>query len=98
MTYAIVSATPVLSGALMRIEYTQDGGPVRRAFFTTAELRQTTQGAPFELLFPLWLRARAAHLGTSLKDLNLAGFRSFVVGQTIAAEPTDAAARAKDGV
>ena len=98
MAYTVKSATPVLGGALMRIEYTQNGGPLRRAFFAVRDLRRRTEGMPFDDVFPLWLRAKAEAAAVDLKTATLAQFRSFVVDQTITAEPSVDAALAKDGV
>ncbi|MCC7186194.1 MAG: hypothetical protein IT185_08150 [Acidobacteria bacterium] len=98
MSYTVNSVTPVLGGLLLRVRYTQDGGPEERAHFYTSELRRTTEAMSFADFFPLWARAQAAKDGVKLATLTLAQLRTLVVGKTLPAEPTLEAAKSADGV
>lgn len=98
MAYTITAIDPVLGGSLLRVKFTQDGGPEERAFFETAELRRRTEGLRFYEYFPAWLRASAATASVDLKTVTLAQLRSFAVGKVLPALPTVDAARTLDGV
>lgn len=98
MAYTVNSVTPVLGGLLLRVNYTQDGGPEKRAHFLTTDLRRTTEAMHFDDYFPLWARAQAAKDGIKLASLTLAQLRTLVVGKTLPAVPTLDAAKAVDGI
>ena len=98
MAYTVTAIDPVLGGQLLRVKYTQDGGAERRAFFSAADLRRTTNAMSFEDALPMWARARAAASAVKLKDITLEQFRTLMVGQTIPAVPTIDAAKIVDGV
>lgn len=98
MAYTVNSVTPVLGGLLLRVNFTQDGSPEKRAHFLTSDLRRTTEAMSFEEYFPLWARAQAAKDGVKLASLTLAQLRTLVVGKTLPAAPTLDAAKAADGV
>ena len=98
MAYTVNSVSPVLGGQLLRVTYTQDGGPEKRAHFLASDLRRTTEAMHFDEYFPLWARAQAAKDGVKLASLTLAQFRTLVVGKTIPATPTLDAAKAVDGI
>lgn len=98
MAYTVNSVTPVLGGLLLRVTYTQGGGPEKRAHFYASDLRRTTEALSFDDFFPLWARAQAAKDGVKLASLTLAQFRTLVVGKTLPAVPTIDAAKAADGI
>lgn len=98
MAYTITAIDPVLGGTLLRVKYTQDGGPEKRAHFPVNELRRRTEGLLFDEYFPAWLRASANIAAVDLKTVTLAQLRSFAVGKVLPALPTVDAARTLDGV
>lgn len=98
MAYTVTSITPIMGGRLLRVIYTQDGGPERRAHYEASDLRRTTEAMIFDDYFPLWLRRAAGEARIALKDMTLAQFRTLVVGKTLPAVPTLDAAKTADGV
>ena len=97
MAYTISAITPVLGGQLLRVEFSEDGGPTKRAFYTPAELKRKTEPLSFDSYFPLWLRAQAAANSVDLKSVTLAALRTFCIGKTLPALSTREAAEAADG-